>query len=165
MRYKGTVLTGGSIIRGELVPISDLLSTGWDEGAGDADGDRFDELDDGKDNFDDATTYAISPTSGGSGILKLHMTKRATPLDPATMVVRCRLKRNGANNVNPVNIYVYEGTTLRSTNTTTASSSWTTNSEAQDLSALVDWTNVRIWIQNNAGAYRVDVSGVSIDES
>lgn len=152
-----------------MVPISDILTTGWTEGAGDADGDRFDELDEGFAAADEATTFATHTAPGtGSETLECKLTARDTPADETKMDIRIQIRAR-VGDIASIITDVVEGTTIRFTEDTalTTAAGWTMhrpNGTNNDLSSVVDWTNVRVRIRNAEDTVGeiLDVSMISI---
>ncbi len=169
MRFKTCLLTQGRVVS-EQVPISDTtIGTGWAQGAGDSDGDTFDELDEGRANYDDATTFWSRTGAGvGGTVLKCKLTPRDTPTTPTIMSVSVRWRCTVGDMPN-VHIKVYSPAgTLRKdfSHSITVAGGWTTTAENGDLSAISDWTDVHIEAidQDDTAGEILDVSGFSINQ-
>ena len=162
MRAMAAILTNP--FHGEMVPRSDLLTTGWVKAAGGGT-EAWEETDDGHNDFDDATTYWAEIANNNSP-LQLHMTQRGPPSSPTTMRVRARFRSN-AGTANQTQILVYEGATQRFMTTSSPGTAWVTTNQLADLSAITDWNNVRIWVRHTdiADTRLLHITGVSIDDA
>lgn len=153
-RKKTTLTTQGKVVT-EQVPISDTQKTGWTEGAGDTDGDAFDELDEGVAAADDSTTFWTHTAPGtGAQNLKMKLTARDIPADPTKMDIRLQLRARVGNIATvTTKIFSPEGT-LRFTEATalTTAEGWKVhrpNGTNNDLSSVTDWTDVHMLVENS----------------
>ncbi len=138
-RKKTTLTTQGRVVN-EQVPISDNITTDWVEGAGDADGNVYDELDEGRAAFDDATTYwHATPDAAGLMPLRLKMSARDVPSDPTKMSVQVRVKA-AVSDIPAFDIDIYEGGTNRATSrqALNVSEGWVT----KEMGTTVDLSSI-----------------------
>ena len=171
-RFKTNLTTQGRVVSTQL-PISDDEKNDWTEVAGDADGDAFDELDEGIAATDDATT-AWQHTNDGLGpdILKCKMTSRDTPSDPTKMLVQVRW-RALVGDINSAEIRIFSPVgTQRYVDATvlTTAEGWVTRaaegSTGVDLSSVPDWTDVHMGViaADDVSGERLDISTMQIKQ-
>ncbi len=169
MRAMAALMTNGQADTSyEMVPISDIVNTDWLEGAGDANGNAFEELDDGRQNPDGSTTWWYANNSGAT--LRLNMTSRATaPVTPSAVHIRMQ-GRASSGTITTAKILIYEGGTLRATATYSSlftSSGWSTSDQVVDLSSVVAWTDINFYVEHTSftpDAGDLQVSMVSLDQ-
>ncbi len=150
----------------EMVPVTDEDKGNWVEGAGDGDGDAYDEMDEGSPG-DEATTYWTSIDNSNVAI-SFKLTAVEAPGNPAAVMPRW-LTRGHSNPVN-IRLQIWEGVpdvgTLRFTDgQTTTVDTWVVHAPGGDLSAVTDWGNLYVRVGNLALDAWFDLSMISIKQS
>lgn len=152
MRALAGLTTNGTGFSGEMVPISDqAIGATWSEDNGDADGDVFDETNEGRAAYDDSTTNWQEIGDGVAGtLLKQRMTAINTPSDPTKMDLQVRIRALVGDLASVIlSVHQPQGTLISADSfTLTTAAGWTTRqfqaTSQFDLSAITDWTDVYI---------------------
>ena len=90
MRYNAGLITNGTSLTDEMVPIDDISIVNWNKGAG-PDAEAWKALDEGYLSFDDSTSYWYN-TLAQATFLECKLTSRTTPSSPDKMRLRWRAK-------------------------------------------------------------------------
>ena len=147
------------------VPIADIQKTNWSEGAGNANADAFDELDEGINSGtpDDATTYWETSTADAEIIMRL--TSLTAPDNPQASQMRFRY--NATAGITSVKATLYTTTTaIHSQAVTPITGSWVTLSAfiaESIMRQIADWTNIRLGFEFTAGTGTLQLSTVELD--
>ncbi len=167
---KLAALTSGAVgpTVDESVPVADEGTNNWVLGAGTGPP-WFEDLNDGYLNFDDATTYWKSFNASATPI-DMKMGTIPTPSSPSTMNPRWRTS-DGASTTMVVKLEIWEGVpgvgTLRGTDTqtTAGTGTWETWNAGMDLSAVTDWSDLYARVYTTQGTSRMELTGVSINQT
>ena len=146
--------------RQEIVPTSDITKTNWSEGAGDADGSAFDELDEGSGSVDSTGTYWKVGTDSDFLTVGLASPASTVPTGVSvtaalnSFVIGVQLKHTTTSEHNDWEIRLYQGTTVLWSRTRTNSSitDWLSVTESLPQSVadqITDWTDLRIGIRRS----------------
>ena len=150
------------------VPISDVTKTNWSEGAGDGDGDAFDELDEGIESgtVDDATTYWTTTATGFANRIECNITSMTDPTVNTGFTVRFRVRVGTASErLVPM---LLEGSNARFSTivTPSAADTWITIAAVipESTAALFsDFTNLELGIYKLEGTSALDVSTAELE--
>lgn len=158
-----TDITGSSF----GVPISDALKTNWAQGAGDGDGDAFDELDEGiiSGTPDDATTYWT--TSTAAAWLQVGITSMTDPGTDEGFVIRMRVRCTTTAQINLKLRDNSIGYTTGSGFSVSAVDTWETIAftiPAIGVDDIVDFTDLEMMVQLHTGATgTLDVTALELE--
>lgn len=135
------------------VPIGDISKTDWSQRTGDGDADAFDELDEGIDSGvtdDDTTSWQTATLNNGeTRTIECLLGSVTDPTVHTGHTFKIRARASGTTGVDRAGvIYVYQGTTLISTSTSTTfnlayATKTHTISEAEAAN-ITDYTDLRI---------------------
>lgn len=149
------------------IPIGDVTKTNWSEGAGDGDGDAFDELDDGVElgPADDATTYWTTTSSGVANRLECSLTTGLTqPGVNTDHTVLVRARGTAADTY--VVILKQGGVTITSDTATIAvTNTWESYSlvlTEATAAAITDYDDLEIAVYKVSGSNAFDVTGFEL---
>jgi hypothetical protein len=150
------------------VPISDVTKTNWSEGAGDGNGNAFEELDEGIESGtpDDATTYWTTTSTDFSNRIECNATSMTDPVVNTGFTVRFRVRVSDASErIVPM---LLEGSNARFSAlvTPSAANTWITvvavipEAIAANFS---DFTNLELGIYKFDGSGTLDVSTMELE--
>lgn len=155
--------TGSQVVS----PISDVTLPGaWTEGAGNANGEAWDEVDDPKGSPDDATTYWTTSTNASEVIFQMGLPAEPIPAKSSDFDQFFQLARvRNSVTTFTITVVLYEGATTIATNTsgTLTGTDWQNyipQISQAEMDTITDFNNLRMGVQRASGSGDLDLTQV-----
>ncbi len=149
------------------VPISDVSKTNWTQGAGDGDGNAFDELDEGiiSGTPDDATRYWTNAgNTGSANRLDVNITSLTDPGVNINHRMRVRYRHSGTSDTLALTLS-QGGVPIASSTLSSHTGDWSTWGVAISEAAaanITDYTDLELEIQIDSGSGTLDVTAFEL---